>query len=90
MVGLVPMVLWRALQLLSVVAFYWFAIHGPIAAVIVAGTASFVLVAKDAIANPALIKEFWPSFLGLLVGMTVCWGTGFLLVAIIGSPEPFT
>jgi hypothetical protein len=75
------------MRLVAVVAFGWYALHGPMAAVIVSGTVAFVLVAKDAIATPDLIKEFWPSFLGLLVGATVCWMTGFLLVAIIGSSE---
>jgi hypothetical protein len=75
------------LRLVALVAFAWYALHGPLVAVIVSGAVSMALFVKGAIADPELIKEFWPGLVGALVGLTACWGIGFLLVAIIGKPE---
>lgn len=75
------------LESAAVLAFGWFAVHGPLAAMVISGTIAGALLAKDAIANPALMKTGWPIIAGGMFGITVCWGTGFLLVSIIGSSE---
>jgi hypothetical protein len=79
--------MWLILRLAATIAFIWYAMHGPLVAMVVSGVVAFVLLAKDAIANRRLIKNSWPTLLGLPAGLIVCWATGFLLVKIIGSPE---
>lgn len=78
---------WLGLRLASVLAFGWYVIHGPTVAVLVSGTFAVALLAMDSIANQRLIKGSWLIALGLPLGMAVCWGTGFLLVTIIGAQE---
>lgn len=72
-------------RLLALIGALWCATHGPVAGLIIFGTAGIVLLTKDAIANPDLIREFWPAVLGGIVGLTVCWATGVLLVKALGS-----
>jgi hypothetical protein len=77
----------RILQLAAMVAFIWFAIHGPTAAVVVSGTVGAVLFIRDAIANRTQLKDCWPIIAGPVLGLIVCWGTGWFLVKLIGSSE---
>jgi hypothetical protein len=46
-----------------------------------------MLLASDAIRNPAILKGPWIGVIGMMLGALVCWATGFLLVRIIGASE---
>jgi len=75
----------RILEWGAPLAFIWFAYHGRWPLAFVFAAVSVALVAKDMIARPILVRTGLLALLSIPAGLTVCWGTGFLVIALLGD-----